>query len=151
MTQSHDLGHDDQLVRYLLGLLPGKDAERLDELTVEDDELAWRLRVVENDLVDAYVTGTLTGQTRARFESFYLSSERRRRKVRFARSFLASVERDAEATEIDGGRDSIRAEDPPLPFESRPREQPWTCGCRCSVPSRGRSAIRRCTAAPRIG
>jgi hypothetical protein len=113
MTLSHDLGHDDQLVRYLLGLLPSKDAERLDELTVADDEMAWRLRVVENDLVDAYVTGTLTGQTRARFESFYLSSERRRRKVRFARSFLASVERDAEATEIDGGRDSIRAEDSP--------------------------------------
>src|ERR1700704_4316416 len=89
MTLSHDLGHDDQLVRYLLGLLPGQDAERLDELTVADDEMAWRLRVVENDLVDAYVTGTLTGQRRARFESFYLSSERRRRKVQFARSFLA--------------------------------------------------------------
>jgi hypothetical protein len=114
MTLSQDLGHDDQLVRYLLGLLPGKDAERLDELTVADDEMAWRLRVAENDLVDAYVTGTLTGQTRERFESFYLSSERRRRKARFAMSFLAGVERNAEPTGKDGGRDSIRAEDPPL-------------------------------------
>ena len=115
MTQSQDFGHDDRLVRYLLGLLPGKDAERLDELTVADDEMAWRLRVAENDLVDAYVSGTLTGQTRERFESFYLSSEHRRRKVRFARSFLASVERDAEATDIESVRDSIRAEDSPLP------------------------------------
>jgi hypothetical protein len=115
MTQSQDLGHDDRLVRYLLGLLPGKDAERLDELTVADDEMAWRLRVAESDLVDAYVSGTLTGQTRERFESFYLSSEHRRRKVRFARSFLASVERDAEATDIESVRNSIRAEDSPLP------------------------------------
>ena len=118
MTQSQDFGHDDRLVRYLLGLLPGKDAERLDELTVADDEMAWRLRVAENDLVDAYVSGTLTGQTRERFESFYLSSEHRRRKVRFARSFLASVERDAEATDIESVRDSIRAEDSPLPRSS---------------------------------
>jgi len=115
MTQPQDLGHDDRLVRYLLGLLPGKDAERLDELTVADDEMAWRLRVAENDLVDAYVSGTLTGLRRERFESFYLSSEHRRRKVRFARSFLASVERDAEATDIERVRDSIRAEDSPLP------------------------------------
>jgi len=115
MTQPQDLGHDDRLVRYLLGLLPAKDAERLDELTVADDEMAWRLRVAENDLVDAYVSGTLTGQRRERFESFYLSSEHRRRKVRFARSFLASVERDAEATDIERVRDSIRAEDSPLP------------------------------------
>jgi len=115
MTQPQDLGHDDRLVRYLLGLLPGKDAERLDELTVADDEMAWRLRVAENDLVDAYVSCTLTGQTREQFESFYLSSEHRRRKVRFARSFLASVERDAEATDIESVRDSIRAEDSPLP------------------------------------
>jgi hypothetical protein len=124
MTLSQD---DDQLVRYLLGLLTNKDAERLDESTIADDEMAWRLRAVENDLVDAYVTGTLTGQTRERFESFYLSSERRRRKVRFARSFLASVERDAEPKDIDGGRDFVRAEDSALP-PSRvlsPRAAAW--------------------------
>ena len=94
----HESGHDDQqLVRYLLRLLPDEDAERLDELSIADDEVAWRLRVVENDLVDAYVSGTLTGETLERFESFYLASERRRQKVKFAGSFLGSVDRGSAA------------------------------------------------------
>jgi anti-sigma factor RsiW len=112
MTLSHEPGHDDQLVRYLLGILPDEDAERLDELTVWDDEMAWRLRIVENDLVDAYVAGTLTGETLERFESFYMSSDRRRRKVRFARGFLAALERGAGTAAIDGGSNSIRGEAP---------------------------------------
>jgi hypothetical protein len=126
MTLSHEPGHDDQLVRYLLGLLPGEDAERLDELTVWDDEMAWRLRIVENDLVDAYVAGALTGQTLEQFESFYLSSERRRRKVRFARGFLAAIERNADTAAIHGGRDSNRAEAPSSqPSRIRPRRAAW--------------------------
>ena len=49
----HESGHDDQHQGYLLG--PSEeDAERLDEASITDDEVAGRLRVVENDLVDAY-------------------------------------------------------------------------------------------------
>ena len=81
---------DRQLERYLLGLLPEEDAERLDELSITDDNVAGRLRIVEDDLVDAYVSGELAGELLERFESFYLSSERRRQKVKFARSFLAT-------------------------------------------------------------
>jgi hypothetical protein len=96
MSQLHESGHDDQeLVRYLLGLMPGEEAERLDELSITDDDLAWRLRAVENDLVDAYVGGALTGETLERFESFYLSSPRRREKVTAARTFLSAIDRDA--------------------------------------------------------
>lgn len=88
------LAHGDrQLVRYLLGLLPDNDAERLDEQSIADDEMAARLRSVENDLVDAYVSGTLQGEFLERFESFYLASPRRRDKVKFARQFLNAVDR----------------------------------------------------------
>ena len=83
---------DRQLVRYILGLLPQKDAERLDEQSIADDELATRLRSVENDLVDAYVCGTLEGEFLERFESFYLASPRRRDRVKFARQFLKAVD-----------------------------------------------------------
>ena len=93
MSLLRESGPDDQqLVRYLLRLLPDEEADRLDEMSISDDALAWRLREVENDLVDAYVSGTLTGETVERFESFYLSSERRRQKVKFAGSFLGSVD-----------------------------------------------------------
>lgn len=88
------LAHEDrQLVRYVLGLLPDKDAERLDEQSIVDDEVAARLRSVENDLVDAYVCGTLDGEWLERFESWYLASPRRRDKVKFARQFLNAVDR----------------------------------------------------------
>ena len=110
MSLLHESGHDDQLlVRYLLQLLPDEDAERLDEMMLSDEEVAWRLRVVGNDLVDAYVRGTLTGETLERFESFYLSSERRRQKVRFARSFLGVVDRGAEPADTGAQREIFRA------------------------------------------
>ena len=84
---------DRQLVRYLLGLLPNNETELLDEQSIADDEMAARLRAVENDLVDAYVSGTLQGEFLERFESFYLASPRRRDKVKFARQFLSAVDR----------------------------------------------------------
>ncbi|HEY1911620.1 MAG TPA: hypothetical protein VGG73_11915 [Vicinamibacterales bacterium] len=82
---------DQQLVRYLLRLLPEEEAERLDEMSIADEQTAWRLRVAENDLVDAYVSGTLTGATLERFESHFLSTERRRDKVTFARSLRTAA------------------------------------------------------------
>ena len=109
MSQLNDPGRDPlELERYLLGLLPDQDAERLDEMSISDDDVAGRLRVVENDLVDAYVRGTLSGEKLERFESFYLSSERRRQKVRFARTFLRAVDRKADPADTDTGSRSVR-------------------------------------------
>jgi hypothetical protein len=89
-------GHDDeQMVRYLLGLLPTEDAERLDEASVVDDEVAARLQRVEDDLVDGYVRGALSGETLMRFESYYLASPRRRERVAFAGKFLRAVDKAA--------------------------------------------------------
>ena len=85
--------NDQVLVRYLLGLLEPEDAERLDEASIVDDDFATRLRIVEQDLVDGYVRGTLAGETLARFESHYLSSPRRRERVTLARSFVPVVDR----------------------------------------------------------
>jgi len=84
---------DDHLIRYLLGALPADEVERLDERTVVDDELAERLRVVEDDLVDSYAAGTLTGERLQRFETFYLASPRRRSKAAFAKGLRAAIDR----------------------------------------------------------
>jgi hypothetical protein len=43
--------------QYLLGSLPGDEAERLDELSVTDEAFAEALSVAERDLIDAYVQG----------------------------------------------------------------------------------------------
>jgi len=87
----------DRHVRYLLGLLPEVENRRLDESSVVDDDVAARLRVVEDDLVDAYVSGQLAPELREPFEQHYLSSPRRRRNVQFARSLLDAVDRAAAA------------------------------------------------------
>lgn len=89
---------DDQVLsRYLLGSLPAEEAERLDELSVGDDEFALRLDAVENDLVDAFARGDLSGDALDRFQKFYLSSPRRQEKVEFAQTFLRFTERTAGA------------------------------------------------------
>lgn len=75
---------DSVLVRYLVGSLPDAEAERLDELSVADDEFALRLSAVEHDLVDAYVNGELSGDSLDRFRSHYLASPAGREKVAFA-------------------------------------------------------------------
>ena len=107
---SFEPGYDDQqLLRYLLGLLPDEEAERLDEASITDEAVAGRLRVAENDLVDAYATGTLSGETQERFESFYLSSARRRQHARFAESLLRAVNRVAEPADMDIGGSTGRS------------------------------------------
>jgi hypothetical protein len=90
MLFSHQQRVDDQTLRgYLFGLLPRDQTERLDELSVVDDEFAARLDTVESDLVDAYVRGELSGDTLAKFQTVYLSSPRRRQKVAFAESLYS--------------------------------------------------------------
>jgi hypothetical protein len=81
--------NDQQLIRYLLGVLPEEEAQRLDELSVADDEIALRLRAVEDDLVDSYARGELSGETLEQFKSFYLSSAHRREKLAFAETLQA--------------------------------------------------------------
>jgi hypothetical protein len=86
-SDKHDFD-DLQLVQYLLGKLPAEESERLDELSVTDDDFAWRLLETENDLVDAYVHSDLSGKTLEEFRTFYLSSAKRREKVAFAEGLL---------------------------------------------------------------
>jgi hypothetical protein len=120
MMSSHDKSaYDDQLLaRYLLGALPADETERLDELSIVDEDVAARLSAVEYDLVDAYVRGETTGEDLARFETFYLSSEKRREKVQFARALLerergaASAPAMAVQTVISPARDPDKKASP---------------------------------------
>lgn len=99
---------DRQLIQYLLDQLPPGDAVRLDEASIVDDDLAMRLRAVEEELVEAYARGTLTGETLKRFQTHYLASPRRRRDVAFTSELLRAVDR-AAAPDVAVRRDSFRA------------------------------------------
>lgn len=76
------------LIRYLLGDLSREETERLDELSIVDDDFACRLSSAENDLVDAYVRKELPHADAERFTTVFLSSPRRRQKLQFAETFL---------------------------------------------------------------
>lgn len=85
---------DEQLITdFLLGNLPEEEIERLDELSLADDDFANRLQTVENDLIDAYVKGELSGTHLAQFESSYLRSPKRQEKVAFAESLQKLTKR----------------------------------------------------------
>src|SRR5256885_7056027 len=86
------LNDQQKLTQYLLGSLPMAEAERLDELSVTDDEVAEALRSVENDLIDAYVQDELDEAERAKFKTHYLASATRRERVAFAQAFQAYAE-----------------------------------------------------------
>lgn len=110
---------NEQETEYLLGAVSESEQERLDEMSVSDDEFADRLRAVENDLIDSYVRGELSGDILTRFNSHYLASPRRREKVDFAERFLGFADgsvapqaRDTRATASASpeARETIRRE-----------------------------------------
>lgn len=94
--------NNETIYEYLLGSLPAAEIERFDELSFSDEEFAASLSSAENELVDAYVQGELAGRTLENFNSHYLASPLRRRKVEMARAFQtyaeSSVRRAAESS-----------------------------------------------------
>ncbi len=92
---------DENLLRsYLLGTLPEAETETCDELSFTDDVFVARLQAVEDDLIDAYLQGELSGGARAQFQSYYLASPRRQEKVQFARSLQSFAKRQVLAPVI---------------------------------------------------
>jgi hypothetical protein len=85
------------LTDFLLGNLPEEEIERLDELSLTDDDFVNRLQSVDDDLVDAYVRGELSGTTLAQFKSNYLKSPKRQEKVAFAEALQKQITKPAFA------------------------------------------------------
>jgi hypothetical protein len=89
---------------YLLGQLPESEAERLDEMSVVDDEWAERIRAVEHDLVDAFARGELQGVVLEQFRSRYLTTPRRREATRFAQALQSLDENSGRGSSSETGR-----------------------------------------------
>ncbi len=102
---SRQTEYNQTITQYLLGSLPDAETERLDELSLADDEFAEAIEVAEKDLVDAYVQGDLKGTALAQFKSHYMGSPLRREKVLFAQTLSSYSEKhiiapaDSAATE----------------------------------------------------
>lgn len=100
MPDTRDTFDDERLMRYLIGSLDETETERLDELSITDDKFAERLRIVEDEMLDAYATGQLAREMRAGFENHYLKLPGKQDRVRFA---VALASRRGQAA---GGKSS---------------------------------------------
>jgi hypothetical protein len=87
------------IVRYLLGELPEKQQVEIEDQAFQDQQYLQNILAVENDLIDEYVRGEIPLNKRQKFESHFLASAERRRKVEFARA-LCSVVSENEAAEV---------------------------------------------------
>lgn len=113
------------IIRYLLGVLPEAEAEHFEQLYLQDEALFEELQGAEDELIDDYANGALSGEDRARFEQHFLRSPVRREKTRLA---LAMTERAAawksqrEQSAATADPPSSPADDPP-PSTSDPTEK----------------------------
>ncbi len=112
MSSADQQRFDDQaLIRYLLGSLPEEEAGQLDELSIADDAFALRLSAVENDLVDSYVRGELSGDNLAQFKISFLSTPKRLQKLEFAEALSSFIAKTTTAAAHAGpARTSPREE-----------------------------------------
>ena len=110
ITMNEQKFNQQKLNAYLLGALPETEAERFDELSFTNDEFAEELRSAENDLVDAYAGGELSGAELEKFNARYLVSPLRAEKVEFAKNFrIYSQKNNAfEAAEISQAEFEIK-------------------------------------------
>jgi len=84
--------------RYLLGELPEEQQVEIEDRAFSDREYLASITAVENDLIDEYVRGELSAHARQRFESRFLASAERRKRVEFAKA-LRTVTSESTAPE----------------------------------------------------
>jgi len=82
-----------RLVDYLLGTLPPEERDELEESYFADDGVHEELQATADDLIHAYLGGTLSSEDRQRFETYFLASPTQRERLGFMRVLLANVRR----------------------------------------------------------
>lgn len=87
------------IVRYLLADLPEDEQARLEDRAFSDREYLQNIEDAENDLIDDYVRGALSDAQRRQFESRFLASAERQKKVEFARALARVVPATEAATQ----------------------------------------------------
>ena len=88
---SVDINNEKLIVRYLLGELPEEQQVEIEDRAFSDKDYLTSITAVENDLIDEYVRGELNSDERQRFESRFLASAERRKRVDFAKALRTVV------------------------------------------------------------
>jgi hypothetical protein len=83
--------NEESIARYLLGELTEEQQVEVEDRAFSDKEYLASITSVEDDLIDEYVRGELSAAERQRFESRFLASAERRKRVEFARALRTVV------------------------------------------------------------
>ncbi len=81
----------DSIRHYLLGELDDEARRRVEERLLTDDQFFEELCVIEDELTEEYAGGMLEQRAKERFESHFLCTPERRRKLRFSRALTRYV------------------------------------------------------------
>jgi hypothetical protein len=90
------------MVRYILGQVSPEERAGFEERYQADEDLFEELVAAENDLIDAYARGELSGTDRLRFESRFLATPELRERVKFAKSLAGHISETAPAEAAPG-------------------------------------------------
>lgn len=93
---------DDKTKQYFFGQLDETEAENFVIETASSGETTERARIVESELIEAYLHSGLSADESLLFEKNYLTTEARRQKLRFAQVFSQSINSQTEnAVEVE--------------------------------------------------
>lgn len=83
------------MTRYLLGKATPEEQEALEDRYAADPEIFEQLVAMENDLSDRYVRHELSAAESTAFERYMFAHPRRRTRVEFAKTLIATLEKTA--------------------------------------------------------
>lgn len=86
MHMAADPNSEKLIAQYLLGELPEEQQVGIEDRAFQDKDYLAAITAVENDLIDEYVRNELSEAERRRFESRFLASAERRKRVAFAKA-----------------------------------------------------------------
>ena len=83
-----NINNEKLIAQYLLGDLHEEQQVGIEDRAFQDEEYLATITAVENDLIDDYVRQELSETERRKFETKFLASAERRKRVDFARAFV---------------------------------------------------------------
>lgn len=104
----------ERIRRYLLGTLPQEEGALLEQRLLSDGEFFEEVLIVEDELVDEYLTGNLPLNERENFVSHFLVAPERQQKLRFSKAWLRYLElkEGANSFETSGKKQRANQETP---------------------------------------
>ncbi|MDT4955095.1 MAG: hypothetical protein QOJ02_3233 [Acidobacteriota bacterium] len=85
---------------YLLGELDPEPQQQLEQRLLADDEYFEALLIAEDEIIDQYLSGSLTSLEQEKFASIFLSTPERRQKLNFARALRKYIQLNEPAGTI---------------------------------------------------